>query len=264
MTFILILLVIFLIAAYFLHRLFKLPKVGAMSLVSGGVKAGKSTFSVYLCIREFKRRHRSWKVRNFFSKVFRRGEIEEPLLYSNIPLSVPYVPVTKSLLLRKRRFNYGSVIYLSEASLVADSQCKDDNSINEQLLLFNKLIGHETKGGFLCYDTQSISDCHYSIKRCLSSYFYIHHTVKWIPFFLLAYVREDRYSADGSVIATNDDDVEKKLQRVIIPKSVWKKFDCYCYSVLTDDKPVSDNVVTVEKNGSLKAEKIVTFKEIKK
>ena len=243
--------------------LFKIPKTGALSLVSGGVKAGKSTFAVYLAYKNIKHRQRSVKVRNWFRKFFKRGEMEDiPQLYSNIPLSVPYIPLTDDLLLRKKRFIYGSVVYVCEASLVADSMCIKDLEVNDRLLLFNKLIGHELKGGLLIYDTQCINDLHYSVRRCLSEYFYIHHTVKWIPFFLLAYVKENRFSEDGSVLTTENEDTEVGLKRVIIPKSTWKKFDCYCYSALTDDLPVVDNVVNKDREEEdLKARNILTFKK---
>lgn len=253
-----IVLVLVALALYFLRKFFKYPKVGSMVMVTGGVKTGKSTFSVALVWREYKARHRAWKFKKFFQKLFKVPISEEPLIYSNIPLAVPYVPLTKELLTRKARFNYGSVIYVCEASLVADSQMVKDLTLNERLLMFNKLIGHELKGGVILYDTQSIADVHYSVKRCLSEYFYIHHLVKWIPFFLVAYVREDRYSEDGSVIAMSGKDVEETLTRVIIPKSTWKKFDCYCYSALTDDLPVQNTVVFAD---DLKAKKIVSFKE---
>lgn len=237
---------------------FKVPKIGAMALVSGGVKCGKSTLSVAIVISEYKKRTRRIKFKNFFRKMFGKPLQELPLIYSNVPLGVPYVELTNDLLLRKKRFVYGSVIYCCEASLVADSQLFKDMELNERLLLFNKLIGHETKGGCVIYDTQCIGDCHYSIKRCLSEYIYVHHLTKWIPFFLLAHVQECRYSDDKSTINVNEDDVENKLRRVIIPKSTWKKFDCYCYSSLTDNLPVEKNVITV---GDLKARKILSFKK---
>lgn len=237
---------------------FKCPKIGAMALVSGGVKCGKSTLSVAIVMNEYRRRKRRIKIRNFFRKMFGRPLQELPLIYSNIPLGVPYVELTDDLLLRRKRFVYGSVIYCCEASLVADSQLFKDMELNERLLLFNKLIGHETKGGCVIYDTQCIGDCHYSIKRCLSEYIYVHHLTKWIPFFLLAYVQECRYSDDKSTINVQDEDVENKLKRVIIRKSTWKKFDCYCYSSLTDGLPVENKVVEAV---DLKARKILSFKK---
>lgn len=244
----------------FLNK-FKVPKVGAMALVNGGVKCGKSTFSVALARREYKSRVRSVKFKNFFRKIFNKELIEMPLLYSNVPLGMPYVELTDDLLLRKKRFVYGSVIYCQEASLVADSQLLRDMDLNERLLLFNKLIGHETKGGCIIYDTQCISDLHYSIKRCLSEYFYIHHLTKWIPFFLVAYVQECRFSEDNSVLTTNTNDIEDNLKRVIIPKSTWKYFDCYCYSTLTDNLPVEKKVIENNKQTKdLKANKIISFR----
>ena len=134
--------------------------------------------------------------------------------------------------------------------------------MNEQLLLFNKLIGHETKGGYIVYDTQSINDNHYAVKRCVTEYYYIHHMVKWIPFFLIAYVRELRYSDDHQEFNVYDEDVEESLKRVILSKRVWKKFDCYCYSILTDDLPVNANLVDGKTLPDLKAADIVSFKRI--
>lgn len=249
------------LALHFFNKLFKYPKVGAMCLVTGGVKTGKSTLSVALVKREHRHRHRMWKFRKFFQKLFKLPISEEPLIYSNIPLAVPYVQLTEDLILRKKRFNYGSVVYVCEASLMADSQMVKDMELNERLLMFNKLIGHELKGGCIIYDTQCISDTHYSVKRCLSDYIYIHHLVKWIPFVLIAYVREERYSDDGTVVNVNDKDVEHTLTRVIIPKKTWKLFDCYCYSALTDDLPVENTVVTTT---DLKARQIVSFKKERK
>ena len=249
---------------YISHK-FKVPKVGSLALVTGGVKSGKSTMSVALVRREYNRRLRRVKFKNFLIKCFcKKGTplIEEPLIYSNVPLALPYVPLTDDLLMRRERFVYGSVIYCQEASLVADSQLIKDKDINEQLLLFNKLIGHESKGGCLIYDTQAISDVHYSIKRCLSEYFYIHKVTKWIPFFLVLHVQESRYSDDGTIVNGSDEDIELKLRKVIIPKSTWKYFDCYCYSVLTDHLPVNKSVVENNKQTlDLKARNILSFRK---
>lgn len=244
----------------FIIRKFKFPKVGAMAMVTGGVKCGKSTFAVGLVFSEYRRRKRSVKVRNFFRKLFRLPLQDLPLIYSNIPLSVPYVPLTEELLLRNKRFVYGSVIYVNEASLVADSQLIKDSDLNERLLLFNKLIGHELLGGCIIYDTQSISDVHYSIKRCLSDYFYIHHLTKWLPFMLVATIRECRYSEDGSVVSVDTADVEESLRKVILRKSTWKKFDAYCFSSLTDDLPVANETVEVD---SLKVQQVFSFRDYK-
>ena len=243
---------------------FKLPKIGCMALVTGGVKTGKSTLSVYMAIKRYKANLRLVRFKNIFRKIFGLSLIEEPLLYSNIPLSVPYVPLTQKLINREQRFAFGSVIYVNEASLFADSQMVKDMDLNERLLMFNKLIGHELHGGYIIYDTQSISDVHYSVKRCLSNYFYIHHLSKWIPFFMVAYVRECVYSEDGSVYNTYESDLEETLKRVIIPKRVWKHFDAYCYSYVTDDLPVANKVRILSKKDSLKVKKLTSFNDIRR
>lgn len=258
-----LILIIGLIVVIVLTRKFKKPKISCMALITGGVKAGKSTFSCALALSKYKSQVRKVRFANFFRRIFRKELFEKPLLYSNVPLKCEYVPLTDDLLLRKQRFVYRSVIYAQEASLIADSQLIKDLDINQRLLLFNKLIGHETKGGYLIYDTQSINDNHYSIKRCISEYFYIHDTIKWIPFVLLCHVRELRYSDDGQEINVYEGDVEESMRTVLISKRIWKMFDAYCYSVLTDPLPVASDVVEGRELLDLKARKIVSFRKYK-
>lgn len=255
---------------YFLIKISKIPKFGNMVLVTGGVKTGKTTMSVWLAVRQYWRQLRKYYIYNYvlYPMFHRIGKLkkkmklrEKPLFYSNVPVAVKnYVPLTTDLIERKKRFRYGSVIYMCESSLVADSQAIKDAYVNEEMLLLNKLIAHETKGGYLFYDTQSISDNHYAVKRCLSSYFYIHHMRK-IPFVCLAWVRELKYSEDNSTVNNFESDVEDTLQLVVIPKKVWKLFDCYCYSALTDNLPVVDE--TQEVGDDKKARKIISFREYK-
>lgn len=238
-----------------------------MVLVTGGIKTGKSTLSVRMAYKTWKKQRRKVKIYNFFCKVlgkfFKRFQGKEkplPLLYSNIPLKVPYVPITKAILERTERPVYGSVAYFCESSLIVDSQYFNDKILNEKLLLLVKLWAHETKGGYAFYDTQSINDNHYAVKRCLSSYFYIHHIVKFFPFFLVMYVREMKYSEDNGEVNSIQSDLEEGLKLVIVPKRTWKLFDCYCYSILTDHLPVSEKVVQPAELPDLKARKIIALK----
>ncbi len=250
----------------FVFRKFKVPKHGNMSCVTGGIKSGKSTLTIYMAIKCWKKQVFKTRIVNLFiriSNIFRREKkslIEKPLFYCNIPLTIPYVPITQALLERRERFVFGSVAYIGEFSLVADSMSHKDMILNERLLLLFKLWAHETHGGYVFLDTQSIMDNHYAVKRCLNNYFYIHHNVK-IPFFILMYVREMIFSEDGTSVNAFNEDVEDSLKVVIVPKRIWKMFDRYCYSVLTDDLPVNSKVVDTPVD--LKAREIVSFKKYK-
>lgn len=246
---IIIVLCVLLLIFFFKHL--KILKSNALTMVTGGVKSGKSTLAVYLAVKYFKKTCRKVALLQFFrsfANFFRRKDkrkpdYEKPLLYSNIPLKVPHVLLTEDLLLRNHRFNYRSIIYIGEISLVSNSMNFSNSVMNEQQLLFYKLIGHSTRGGRVIIDTQCIQDCHYSIKRSISEYFYIHHTIKWIPFVLVMAVKECRYSEDNSVSSVDVEDVENTLKYIVVPKRVWKLFDCYCYSFLTDDLEVNRNVI---------------------
>ena len=256
-----------LLLSIWLFKLFKIPKIGCVGLVTGGVKTGKSMLSVWLAVRRWKRQVFAWKIACVICKLLRKPLPEKPLLYSNVPLAgVEYVLIPVEILERQEfRPAYKSVLYIQEASLLADSMYFKDMELNERLLLFNKLIGHETRGGYLIYDTQAICDNHYAVKRCLSSYFWIHHNVK-IPFFCVLFVREMFYSADDSnTVNTVGQDVETDLKIIVIPKRVWKMYDAYCYSALTDHLPVYEKVdyipIGKEFRKKLKIKTLLSFKE---
>lgn len=254
--YILLAVVVILIYIY-IRKNFKIPKTGSMVCVTGGVKSGKSTFSFAVAHSQYRKNLRSVKFRNAMCKLFRKDNFEElPLFYTTVPVAVPHVLLTEDLLLRNERFAYKSVIWVDEASLLADSMSYKDLDINERLMLFNKLIAHETRGGCIVYNSQAVGDLHYSIKRCLSETFYVHSTFKWLPFLLVVTVREERYSEDGTTVNAYTDDLEVNLKRVIIRKSTWKKFDCYCYSSMTDNLPVNGAVVTA---ADLKAQYLTSF-----
>lgn len=249
---------------FFVLRKNKFLKVGSLSLVTGGVKAGKSTVAVAKVVSEYKSALLGYYIDFILCKIFFKPLPEKPLIYSNVPLNVKwgYVPLTESLILRNARFRYRSVIYINEASLLHDKDIYKNLEKSTQISLFNKLIGHSTHGGCVIYDTQCIGDLPVVVRRCLNTYFYVHHMVKWIPFVILAYVREERYSEDGTNVNVNTGDVENELKRVFIWKSTWKKFDCYCFSKFTDNLPVVDAVV--KKPESLKVNNLVTFQSIYK
>lgn len=264
MIFIIILAVVLLC---FLLIKYKIPRVGNMVLITGGIKTGKSMLSVRLAVKLYRQQLFKWYVHNglqYLKRKSKRKYKEKPLLYSNIPLKTKYVPLTNDLLSRKERFTYGSICYICESSLVADSMSYKDDELNERLLLFNKLFAHETHGGTVIYDTQSISDNHYACKRCLSTYLHIHHTIK-IPLFpfVIMYLREMYYSDDGNVTNTQDSDVEDDLKITLVPKATWKLYDRYCYSVLTDNLPIDSGEIDNKNCKDLKARRIISFKKFK-
>lgn len=197
---------------------------------------------------------------SFFKKSLRKVKLEKPLLYSNIPLfKQKYVLLTTDILLRKERMAYGSVVIMDEASLVADSQLIKDKNLNTQLLLFFKLFGHETKGGKLIVNTHCLSDLHYSLKRCTSSYYYVQHLTK-LPFVSRFSVREERYSDDGTVVNSYDKDVDKSMLSLFCLNGFYKKYDAFCYSVLTDNLSVRASLLYTADRGMLKSPNIVSFR----
>ena len=220
-------------------------------------------FSVWLVRKKYKRAILRWLFGCLKAKICRKPLPEKPLIYSNIPLRLPYVPFKTLNALRKQRFRYGSIIFIDEASLFSDSQLIKDEERNLQLMLFNKLIGHELHGGSgtIVYNTQCIQDLHYSIRRCLSNFIYCERCIK-IPFFVILFYRDATYSEDLSAnMSLTSVSVEQSILRFkILRKKTWKYYDSCCYSTFTDDLPVNDKLVKLDKSDSLKANKIISFR----
>lgn len=234
---ILFVIIIVLIIYWRVRKNFKFLKVPSVCLVTGGVKTGKSMLSVNLSQKDYIKVHRSW----WFATKFLHKKLEEPLYYTNsytnfgilhkkLNNKVRYIGTEH--LLREIRFNYKSIIYVNEASLMADNMDFNDKVRNVDLSLFNKLISHMTKGGKIYYDTQSPLDCHYSIKRVCSTYFFIQKQLNLLLFHVL-YVRE----LVNMDIGVNDftDDVDTTTRKVLIPFWWHKHYDRYYFSYLTDD-----------------------------
>lgn len=268
-TIIVIVVVAAFIFIYF--KFFKIPKLKNVVFIDGGLGCGKSFYSVSLAIKLHKRALRKWyfqkyfcKFLGLFSKKYKNLQIEKPLLYSNIKLkNYEHVILTKELLIRDMRFNYKSVVLIDEFSLFADQQLYKNQDLNEKLQLFFKLFRHETKGGYMVVNSQSINDCHYSFKYILNDYFYIHHRIK-LPFISLLAIRENVYSADnGNVINSSFEDIESTLKKVIVLNKYYKKYDSYTYSIFTDNLETDNRLVNFIKNDELKADKLISFRDYK-
>lgn len=232
--------------AVYLKRL----RYGNLTLVSGGVKTGKTELCVALCLKQYRKQLRKW--RKACRKARKRYEPlpEKPLLYSNMPIGkngFEYAPLTLDLITRKKRFRYGSVVYFNEVSFIAGSKDIKDDQLNDSLLQLFKLCAHETKGGYFFLDTQSPQDMHYTVKRSLSTYYYIYRRLT-LPFVSLLWMREN-ILVDGENTVAIDTQVDtqdglaeggKKMYFRPILNKWWKYYDQYAYSALTDDLPVED------------------------
>lgn len=267
---IIILCIILIVLIAMFYSKHKIIKCNSVLMITGAPKTGKSLLSVYLAFNFLFWARVKWCLNK--SIYFMCGfdfKRDFPQLYSNIPLKHPfgYIPITKDMLLRKEKINEKSVFYLGEFSLVANSRLGQKqgvkngvnyDNINEELLLFTKLCGHQFNGKVII-DSQTISDVHYSAKRVLSNYLYIHHSTNLL-FHKILWVQEMLYSDDNSTINVNDDDCEVNLKWLLIPKKIFKCYDYRCYSFFTDDL-ISDSNLVYPKN--MKANNIVGFVDYK-
>lgn len=245
------------VTALVLYNLKRL-RYGNLTLVSGGVKTGKTELCVALAMKQYKKQLRKWRKSCKRARLRYEPLPEKPLLYSNMPIGkkgFKYAPLTTELITRKERFRYGSVVYFNEVSFIAGSKDIKDEELNDTLLQLFKLCAHETKGGYFFLDTQSPQDMHYTVKRSLSTYYYIYRRLT-LPFVSLLWMREnilvdgDNTVAIDTQIDTQDSiaDGGKKMYFRPILNKWWKYYDQYAYSALTDDLPVADDTVEIINN----------------
>lgn len=255
-----ILILIALLICYIIFRKkFKKLHLDNLTLITGGVKTGKTALAVKLALKDYKKRLFKYKVRSLFQRILKKKVDEKPLIYSNIPLNCEYSPFTLDIALRRKRMNYGSVVLISESALFASSIDIKDKDINQELTLFYKLFGHETHGGSLYIETQDLNDNHYSARRSMSRYLWIQRSIK-LPLIVLAKCRELAYQDNlGAVSNVFSDDVEETTRWIVYSKRVWKKYDRYTYSILTDDLPKSNLVIEGDTRKDLKSYSIVSL-----
>lgn len=252
--------VLFIILYIVYKKNFKRLVTNAVALVTGAPKTGKTLVCLYLSQKEFKKRHRKWW---FATKILRIKNLEEPMYYTNTAVSFgnlkrklkgkkPHrldrciVKIKLEHLMREFRFNYKSVIFISESSLLADNQDIRNQQRNAELSMFNKLIAHETRGGCMFYDTQNSLDNHYAIKRICSTFFFISKSLN-LFFFRVLYVRE----LVAEDIGSNNfiDDVDETTRKVLIFRWWYKKYDRYYYSYLTDKLDTANELPSWYKDG---------------
>ncbi len=262
--------IFFLIVFFLVFRSIKRLNYGNLTLISGGVKTGKTMLSVWLLKKQYKKQLFRWRLTCLKARFKHLPMPEKPLIYSNMPIALPYSPLTLDLITGKTRFRFGSVVYFNEMSLIAGSKDIRDEDLNDFLLQFFKLCAHETHGGYFFIDTQSPQDMHYTLKRSLSTYYFIIRKVR-LPFFNCVWLRENLLVDGENTVAIDtmqdpqDDVLEggKKKYFRLIPHSVWKLYDQYAYSVLTDGLPVSDSIRKVKRK-DLKITHLIRCRDLKR
>jgi hypothetical protein len=249
-------------------RLMRCPYIGCLTLFTGALKSGKTMTGLRCALKKYKWARICWHFKCAWRKLIKKPLPEEPRFYTNIPVAgVPYVMVTTDMLYRKVRLAYKSVMFLSETSLIADSMTIKDALLNEQINEFFKLYGHETHGGKCIIETQNVLDNHYAIKRCLTFYYNIDANFK-LPFFMLVRFYKVFYTDDKSVSSVVNLAQGVEYSYMLIPKSIFTRYDAYTYSAFTDGLPKAEGLRYIMRHRlhfyygkrNLKSFKIPSFK----
>lgn len=250
-----VVLLLVVLALWLYFRFFKIPKIKNLMFIDGGLGAGKTFYAVHLAVRLYKRQLRRYKIAKFVFKPFALMKripknkllkrirslywnLQEPVLYSNIPLrGVKHTKLTAEFLTRDHiTCPPKSVVLMDDISLIVDQMNFKDRVLNKKLSIFFKLWRHQSHGGYIIATSQSINDCHHALRYALSDYLYIHSSFR-VPFFRVLRTQEMAYCADrdgGAITNVQNGDIENTLKMVLVRSKYRKFYDTYCYSILTD------------------------------
>lgn len=247
MKYVILIILLFLIGLriYRYLTLLKIINIGNSIIIDGSIKSGKSLLSVYLIDYRIKL-NRFLRLFNFLLP--KSKKIKKINVYSNIPLKMKYIPLTMDIIKRREKVTEKAICFFDEASLLADSMLYANKEVNKEIKMFCKLYGHFSHGGYLIYNTQSYKDLQYNIKRNTNQYFTIVESKKlvfWIKLTLKQVLVVDETTRVG------EDDI-----KIFVPKRVFKKYDRYCFSSLTDDLPTN---ISYNKDKGLKTNTIISF-----
>ncbi len=224
-------------------------------LITGGVGVGKTSTGLYTAMKSFRKKLFRYNIK---TKILRKKNVEKPCFYCNMPLyDFEYKQFTIEHLLREKRFEYDSVIFLNEISLIADSMLaynigkdKAREYVNQQLQLFCKLIRHETKGKgiTLILDTQNPNDMAKGGDRAITTTTHLTSCIKWLPFIRIVKGRNLTLNIENVQNNVNSsEDIENTDFWRIVPKSIFKKYNSYCYEFLSRDLPIDTDFIKYDK-----------------
>ncbi len=214
------------------------PYIGCLTLFTGALKSGKTLTGLRCALKKYRMAVLKWKITCIWRSIIKKPLPEKPLFYTNITVAgVEFVPVTEDILFRRVRIARKSVMFLSESSLLIDNMSFKDALLNEEVVVFFKLYGHLSHGGKCIIETQNVLDNHYAIKRCMTFYYNIDANFS-LPFFKLVRFYKVFYSDDNSISNVHLLNEGMDYSYMLIPKSMFTRYDSYTYSWLTDDLPL--------------------------
>ena len=248
----LILVIILIIIAVILYKVLKpyFIKYDTTLLFCGGVGSGKSLNSVKTAVKLYKKNHSIWTLKkwwfnfiNFFrtkknKKVF---NIEEPLLYSNIPVRIS--KKKQSIVLKKEhltldlRINQKSIVFIDEISQVVNQYNWNNDIVLNNLEPFIRYFRHFI-GGYLICNSQAESELVKQIRSKLNSYYWCFNFQKFLFFFYRVRILHSQISENNVSISTDFIENNTRWTYGLMPR---KLYNTRAFKHIYDNVKTTDN-----------------------
>lgn len=237
MLYLIILLVLFVIVMIIIIRQYLGSyRIGDENIVlfSGAPGTNKTYLCVKYAIRRYNKQVFKYKLKKFKNKLFfwqKSEELEEPRLYSNIPIKLSKsewsYKLDKEHLLLVKKINKGSVIVLDEIGEVADQYSYNNVLVQVNFQELIRFVRHYGQEWYIYTTDQAIENVVVQVRRRLALNLILYKLRKYPFRFFKVLLKEEIINSPAMSLVPN----EKVYYVFGRYRKVKKKYyDTYCYS----------------------------------
>lgn len=211
-------------------------KHDTVTLYVGGLGSGKTLIGVTDALTCLRRNRLKVCFYNLFHP---RNKKEKPMLYSTIPVRISRNEISLDLdldhILLRKRINEKSVLFIDEASTVANSfETVANNKNLKTVEEFSTFFRHYTKGGYLIMTTQNTSKCNYVIRYCCNQAFQLSQFRNFLNVGYMVKIRNIDLTND--VVNVNATNLEENCRNKI-GLFGRRKYNTYAFNCRYKDVP---------------------------
>lgn len=212
-------------------------KTDTFTLFTGGIGSGKSFFSTKIALIELKKaRFRTFidNINPIRRLIRKKPKIPRPMLYSSIPVRISPWEMSRPLdfnpFVLQERFPQRCVVFIDEINLFLsqmDYKIECEEQLNEGITLFR----HNSLGGRLVANTQSLSKVHWCFRYCCGHTYNLSQFKKPIlglP--ILAWCKVRNVSVTDEITSIEDGNAEENSSNLFCFFPFPRAYDTYAYS----------------------------------
>lgn len=264
---------------FVIYKKFYFISVDNTLMLSGAPGTGKTNEGVKWALKLWRHNRRKVRIHNFKARILKRPQLEEPRLYSSVPIRIGrykrrrYNEIIKSLineemglsekylrqhisrnkfcfklkpehLLEQERLNLRSVIFITELGKIASQYHWSNENVQEHLDDFISMWRQYGKGGYVVVDDQSSDNVVVQIRRRLGTVINMLHFRKFWKFY---WVKMRNITISEDIKTIEEDSAEDNMRwRLSMFPLFHRNYDTYAFSERYNSVPRGNEELFVD------------------